>query len=70
MEALALPRAWVDTQARCIRFGATKSGAQLHAFGTPAVRLLETLLTQAGSRWVFPGERPDGHFIGLPKVLA
>jgi len=70
MEALALPRAWVDAQARCIRFGATKSGAQLRAIGAPAVRLLETLLTQAGSRWVFPGERPDGHFIGLPKVLT
>jgi integrase len=63
MEALALPRAWVDTQARCIRFGATKSGAQLRAIGAPAVCLLETLLTQAGSRWVFAGERPDGHFI-------
>ena len=70
MEALALPRAWMDTQARCIRFGETKSGAQLRAIGAPAVRLLETLPTQAGSRWVFPGERPDRHFIGLPKVLA
>jgi transposase InsO family protein len=70
MEALALPRAWVDMQARCIRFGDTKSGAQLRAIGAPAVRLLEALPVQASSRWVFPGERPDGHFVGLPKALA
>jgi integrase len=70
MEALALPRAWIDTQAHCIHFGDTKSGAQLRAIGAPAVRLLETLPTQAGSRWVFPGKRPECHFIGLPKVLA
>jgi integrase len=70
MEALALPRAWVDMQARCIRFGDTKSGAQLRAVGAPAVRLLEALPVQANSRWVFPGKRPDGHFVGLPKALA
>jgi len=70
MEALALPRAWIDPQARCIRFGDTKSGAQLRVIGAPAVCLLEALPARAVSPWVFPGETRQGHFVGLPKVLA
>ncbi len=67
-EALGLPWAWVDSQAQCIRFGDTKTGAQLRAIGTPAVRLLAHL-PRSGSKWVFPAERGSGHYIGLPKVL-
>ena len=46
MEALRLPRAWVDAKARCIRFGDTKSGAQLRPLGSAALRLLEALPAQ------------------------
>jgi integrase len=70
MEALALPRACIDPQARCIRFGDTKSGAQLRVIGAPAVCLLEALPARAVSPWVFPSETRQGHFVGLPKVLA
>jgi integrase len=70
MEALALPKTWIDPQAHCIRFGDTKSGAQLRVIGVPAVRLLEALPARAVSPWVFPGETRQGHFVGLPKVLA
>jgi integrase len=70
MEALALPKAWIDPQAHCIRFGDTKSGAQLRVIGAPAMRLLESLPTRAVSPWVFPGETGQGYFIGLPKVLT
>ena len=41
MEALGLPRAWVDSPARCIRFEDTKSGAQLRPIGAEAVKLIE-----------------------------
>ena len=36
MEVLALPRAWLDEDAACLRFGDTKSGAQLRAIGRAA----------------------------------
>jgi integrase len=69
-EALALPWAWVDGKARCIRFEDTKTGAQLRPIGADAVKLLDRLPQRKSSPWVFPAERGDGHYIGLPKVLA
>ena len=69
MEALALPWAWVDGRARCIRFEDTKSGAQLRPIGTSAVKMLESLPRRDGCPWAFPAQRGDGHFIGLPRVL-
>ena len=39
-EILALPWAWLDARARCIRFEDTKSGAQLRPIGTTAANFL------------------------------
>jgi integrase len=69
-EALALPWEWVDIGARCIRFADTKSGAQLRPLGAAAVALLRALPRPDDARFVFPADRGDGHFIGLPRVLA
>ncbi|ARJ65159.1 hypothetical protein WV31_05540 [Magnetospirillum sp. ME-1] len=69
-EALSLPWNWIDTKARCIRFDDTKSGAQLRPIGADAVALLEELKRREGSPWVFPAERGEGHYIGLPKALG
>ena len=69
MEALGLPRAWVDGRARCIRFEDTKSGAQLRPIGAEAVKLIEAQPVRDGCPWVFPASHGDGHFVGLPKVL-
>lgn len=69
MEALALPRAWIDSRNRCIRFEDTKSGAQLRPIGADAVRLLDAVPQRPDCPWVFPADRGDGHFIGLPRVL-
>lgn len=71
MEALALPWAWIDAKARCIRFEDTKSGAQLRPIGAAALKFLDTLPHEAGSRWVFPTDRDqsNGHYVGVPKVL-
>jgi integrase len=69
-EALGLPWEWVDTGARCIRFGDSKSGAQLRPIGAAAVALLESLPRANGAPFVFPAHRGAGHFIGLPRVLA
>ncbi len=68
-EALALPWAWVDSRAHCIRFEDTKSGAQLRPIGGEAVRLLDALCRRPNCPWVFPADRGDGHFVGLPRVL-
>jgi integrase len=70
METLGLPWAWVDTNARCVRFGDTKSGEQLRPIGVMAAKLLQELPSREVSPWVFPAEAGDGHFVGLPKVLA
>ena len=68
-EALALPWRWVDLRSRCIRFDDTKSGAQLRPLGASAIKLLEDLPKGSGSPFVFPADRGDGHFVGLPRVL-
>jgi integrase len=70
MEALALPWGWVDSRSRCIRFEDTKSGAQLRPIGSAAISLLDALPRSGGQRFVFPADRGEGHFIGLPRVLA
>jgi integrase len=69
MEALALRWTRIDARAHCIRFEDTKSGPQLRPVGAHAVKMLEGLPRRDGCPWVFPSERGNGHFIGLPKVL-
>ena len=69
-EILALPRAWLDARARCIRFEDTKSGAQLRPIGAEAAQHLASQPLREGSSWLFPADRGDGHFVGLPRVLS
>jgi integrase len=70
MEALALEWEWINTRSRCIRFPDTKSGPQVRPIGAAAVSFLEALPRNPGARFVFAAERGDGHFVGLPRVLA
>jgi integrase len=67
MEVLALPWTPVDLRARCIRLEDSKGGPQLRPLGEAALDLLRSL-PQTGT-WVFPADRGDGHFVGLPRVL-
>jgi integrase len=69
MEALALPREWIDFRTQCIRFRDTKSGAQLRPLGADALELLKALPIADGCPWVFPGARGERHYVGIPKVL-
>jgi integrase len=69
MEALALPRAWIDSRTRCIRFKDTKSGPQLRPIGAAAVKLIEAQPVRDDCPWLFPATHGDGHLVGLPKVL-
>jgi integrase len=69
MEILALPWEWLDARARCLRFGDTKSGAQLRPIGATAANHLDAQPKRDGCEFVFPTDRGDGHFVGLPRVL-
>jgi len=73
-EILSLPWDWLDVKARCIRFGDTKTGAQIRPIGAAAVKHIENqpkCKTEDDKEvpWIFPADRGDGHFIGLRKVL-
>ena len=69
-EVLALPWAWLDAKACCIRFEDTKSGPQLRPIGATAAQYLASQPRHNGCQWVFPAQRGAGHFIGLPRVLT
>jgi site-specific recombinase XerD len=69
-EVLALPWPWLDAKARCIRFEDTNSGAQLRPIGVAAANYLAAQPRHKDCEWVFPADRGDGHFVGLPRVLA
>ena len=69
-EILALPWAWIDPRLRCLRFGDTKTGAQIRPIGRTALDYLTAQLRQNNCPWVFPADTGEGHFIGLPRVFA
>jgi integrase len=69
MEILSLSWECLDIGARCFRFPDTKSGPQLRPIGTAAIDHLLLQPKQEGCEWVFPANKGDGHFVGLPRVL-
>lgn len=70
-EALGLRPEWI-IPAGGIDFPDTKSGPQARPLGRTAMKLLKKRVSAIGdsSPWVFPGERGDSHYVGVPKVLA
>lgn len=70
-EALGLRPTWV-LQAGGIDFPDTKSGPQVRPIGKTALDLLLASIASNGedAEWIFPAERGEGHYVGLPKVLA
>lgn len=70
MEALTLEWPWIDFGAACIRFPDTKSGPQMRIIGKTAADFLKGHAESLSGRFVFPGERSDMHFVGLPNVLS
>jgi integrase len=51
----------------------SKSGPQVRPIGEAAMRILNGQRARtdgAPQSWLFPAERGDGHFVGLPKVLS
>ncbi len=68
MEGLALERAWLNDEEGSIRFPDTKSGAQTRVIGRAAINLL-LAQPQTGSRYFFPADWGEGHFVGVVRVL-
>jgi integrase len=70
-EVLGLKPAWI-IPAGGIDFPDTKAGPQVRPLGRTAIKLLKTQIDAVGddAEWIFPAERGDGHYVGLPKVLA
>ena len=73
----ALPVAWVDRKAKCLRLGDSKgirardvgNRVELRPVGTAALDVLDALPRFEGTPWAFPAARGDGHFIGVPALL-
>jgi len=68
MEALSLERRWLDPDACAIRLPDSKSGPQTRVIGQLAMSLLQAQ-PQSASAYVFPGDRGEGHFVGISRVL-
>jgi integrase len=69
MEGLALERQWVNRKEQCIRFPDTKGGAQIRVIGRAALNCIEPRLSNEASRFVFPADLGQGHFVGIVRVL-
>ncbi len=67
-EILGLRWEWVDFEGGCLRLPETKSAAKVIPLGAPALELLAALPRIVGNPHVLPGEKGDGHLVGLPKA--
>jgi integrase len=68
LEALSLERTWLLDEENAVHFAATKTGAQRRVIGQAAVDLLKRQ-PDTGSKFFFPADWGDGHFIGVVRVL-
>ncbi|MBI1329132.1 MAG: tyrosine-type recombinase/integrase [Alphaproteobacteria bacterium] len=69
-EILGLRWEWLDRRSKCIRFGDTKTGAQLRPIGNAALAHFVAQPREEGNPWVFPAAQGDGHIVGAPRVFA
>jgi integrase len=68
IEALGLERGWLLEEENAVHFATTKTGAQRRVIGQAAVDLL---LSQpdTGSKFFFPADWGESHFVGVVRVL-
>jgi integrase len=67
-EALGIRPEWILPQGG-VDLPDTKAGPQVRPIGKDALALLRAQVTSDDQEWVFPADRGNGHFVGLPKVL-
>jgi integrase len=69
MEVLGMQKAWIDATGNYVAFPETKSGPQIRVIGDAAVACLLQQADASRSRFVFPADWGEGHFIGVVRVL-
>ncbi len=69
-EILTLRWEWVDFERSCLRLPDSKMGAKVVPLGAPALELLASLPRVESNPYALPGEKTDGHFVGLQKAWA
>lgn len=67
-EVLRLRWAEVDLTRAVLRLGDSKTGAKAIVLGAAAAELLASMPHEVGNPFVFPGEKPQSHFVGLPRI--
>jgi integrase len=67
-EALTLRWSDVDFDGKCLRLPDSKSGAKLIPLGDPAIKLLKSIPRVEKCPFVFVGDRPGKHLVGLQKA--
>jgi integrase len=68
-EALGVRRDWL-MPAGGVDLPDSKSGPQARPVGQAAMKMLSARFKGNNQTWAFPADRGEGHFVGLPKVLA
>jgi len=68
MEILALTWDEVDFEFGCLRLKDSKTGQKIVPIGSPALLLLDGMSPIHGNKYVFPGVKVEGYYVGLPKV--
>ena len=67
-EVLNLQWQNVDFERSCFRLPDSKTGAKIVPIGAAVLKLLEGLPRIKDNPYVLPGEKPESHFVGLPRV--
>lgn len=67
-EVLTLKWTHIDFNHKCLRLPDSKTGYKIVPLGAPALVLLSEITRTEGNPYVFPGENPGGHFVGVPKI--
>jgi len=67
-EVLSLTWPEVDFDFGCLRLQDSKTGQKIVPLGAPALAILEALPRVDECDYVFPAQKGDGHYVGLPKA--
>lgn len=67
-EIIYLKGGEVDLERSCIRLEDSKEGASIRAVGLPVIELLEPLIADDETAWVFAGTEEGKPLVGFPKL--
>jgi len=68
-EVVSITRSTIDVEGHCLRFTDTKTGAQMRPCGMPALTILNDLVSNHTSDWVFPAVGNEKHIVNIRKPM-